>query len=53
MSEPEEEDGWGAVPGEESHESADTLSPDERGDGDADPPGFVPPVAPPPDPRQV
>jgi hypothetical protein len=53
MSDHEEDDGWGAVPGEESHESEETLSPDERNDEEPDPPGFVPPVAPPPDPRQT
>lgn len=47
MSEQEDEGGWGAVPGEESIESNETLSEDERGD-EPEPPAYVPPVEPPP-----
>jgi len=41
MSNHEEERGRFAVPGEDSHESEETLSPDERDDdgGDEPPPG--------------
>jgi hypothetical protein len=39
----EEDESRYAVPGPESHESEDTLSPDEKGE----PPDAVPPPAPP------
>jgi hypothetical protein len=47
VSEHEDEHGRFAVPGEESHESDETLSPDERGDdGDRDEPSPGTPVEP-------
>jgi hypothetical protein len=42
VSEHEEEHGRFAVPGEESHESRETLSPDERDDDDDEPPPGTP-----------
>jgi hypothetical protein len=49
MSEREDDDegGWGAVPGRESHESDETLTEEERGE-EPQPPEYVPPVEPPP-----
>jgi hypothetical protein len=40
--EDENDGGWGAVPGEESHESEETLSEDERGE-EPKPPDEPPP----------
>jgi hypothetical protein len=45
--EDEDEGGWGAVPGKESHESDETLTEEERGE-EPQPPEYVPPVEPPP-----
>jgi hypothetical protein len=45
MRDDEEQDGRFAVPGEESHEHEDALSPDERGAEDE-------PVPPPSEPKQ-
>ena len=49
MSEQEQEQEGGrfAVPGDESHESDETLTEDERGER-PEPPEYVPPVEPPP-----
>ena len=41
--EDENDGGWGAVPGEESHESEETLSEDERGEP-PEPPEYVEPA---------
>jgi hypothetical protein len=46
VTEHEDEHGRFAVPGEESHESEETLSPDERDDDDGDEPPPGTPVEP-------
>ncbi len=48
MNERDEEQGWGAVEGTESHESEETLTEEERGEK-PEPPEYVPPVEPPPE----
>jgi hypothetical protein len=49
MKEDDEESGGFAVPGEESHEHEDVLSPDERGDEPDDVPPPSEPKGPSPD----